>query len=525
LAALDRALSLDPQLEYSMSRRMQYARRYRTAGGYDALSRSSDAERRPQRSAEAKAEPKAQPPAAPPVSPAGPRAATVRPRAATVRPRAASRGGRGIDIPAAHAQTVHAQEKSARAGSRRKRADSQSIGLQVARARSAGRQVSNHDADQGPSIGKHLALILDIENRDNRLSALRSLREQAPGNPAVLFHLAIESAISGAEDEARHLGVLLRKVDPERYGKLYRVAESYWPSDESARPTLARGSSDQLSHLAAAAQLEPEPANADHLPAHTEPEPASADHLPAYTEPAPVSPEYQQAQFKSAQQDEDRGMFDWAPTDMKTRSLEPRRLPVQPRAKRRSRPHSRRATNNVIAPLRLPMLTPVPAPAPSVAHPALAVPLRRLATPMHAGQFRAVSEIADEPDHETPFPEWLIAGPQLRPVPAAPAVPPASWATNSPPMVHHGASALAPQSPHQPLMPQRSPHQPPMPQRSPHRPIPVPAPAIAAAPPPLPVPGMQPPLPPRPVISGSPAPAEPAKSRWRTAGALAAGVA
>ena len=85
------------------------------------------------------------------------------------------------------------------------------------------------------SLHQVLARALELPEREQRLAALRTLEVKAPDAPAVLFHLALELALAGQNEEARKVGVRLNKVSPAYYRRLYEVAERHWPAADERK--------------------------------------------------------------------------------------------------------------------------------------------------------------------------------------------------------------------------------------------------------------------------------------------------
>ncbi|MEM9492254.1 MAG: hypothetical protein AAGC55_24110, partial [Myxococcota bacterium] len=99
--------------------------------------------------------------------------------------------------------------------------------------------------DTSPQVTQYLNNALAVEDPRRRLQALEELNQMSPNQPAVLFHVAIESALAGDFNRATHYGNQLQRVSPERYRQLYQVAETYWPSGDgevssaNAAPAMA----------------------------------------------------------------------------------------------------------------------------------------------------------------------------------------------------------------------------------------------------------------------------------------------
>ncbi|MCG8421853.1 MAG: hypothetical protein MJE77_28365 [Proteobacteria bacterium] len=225
MAALERALVLDPSLEDMLSRDLLNAQRYHKAGisAGDTLPQSQHG---------------------PTIGPAG---------------RTDDSGP-----PAGHSDTASSNPESARLG---------------------------------PSVGSHLALALEVENRARRLEALEALREMAPDDSAVLFHYALESALAGKHDQARQAGKQLQRISPERYKQLYEVAQAYWPCPddrEAADDDRALSQmGDPLDEEVQTALIEPvavrSPVRLTEV-LHSEPLGPTTARLPPVPAPLPASP-------------------------------------------------------------------------------------------------------------------------------------------------------------------------------------------------------------------------------------------
>jgi tetratricopeptide (TPR) repeat protein len=87
-------------------------------------------------------------------------------------------------------------------------------------------------AASSPRVGAMLARAVEISSPGERLAMLRELWKMAPDHPAVLFHVALESALAGHTDDARRAGRSLQTISPGRYAQFYAVAQSYWPGGQ-----------------------------------------------------------------------------------------------------------------------------------------------------------------------------------------------------------------------------------------------------------------------------------------------------
>lgn len=188
LEAAERAVELDSRLERSMSRKLMNARRYRKAGIEVPGSEKKPRQRR--RGAYGG-----------PYSGGGAASAP------------ANRSKRPSNAP--YAPPQH-QPRSQRASQ-----------PPPAQSPPGAGQPRLHDAG---NAGPQLVQALQIQDRGQRVAALRSILQMSPNNPAVLFHFAIEAALVGDINGAQQAGSLLQSVSPQRYEELFALAEQYWPT-------------------------------------------------------------------------------------------------------------------------------------------------------------------------------------------------------------------------------------------------------------------------------------------------------
>ena len=97
--------------------------------------------------------------------------------------------------------------------------------------------------DEGTGAGQALAHALERPGRSERLAELRKIYSRHPDHPAVLYHFAIHAALEGDVQNAQVAGDRLRVRSPERYRQLWEFAEQHWSEEEqepqpSAMPTM-----------------------------------------------------------------------------------------------------------------------------------------------------------------------------------------------------------------------------------------------------------------------------------------------
>ncbi|MEM9491950.1 MAG: hypothetical protein AAGC55_22585, partial [Myxococcota bacterium] len=103
-------------------------------------------------------------------------------------------------------------------------------------ANGKGRWAKRMATDIDSEAGRALIVALNILYPDERLRELGRLYILHPDHRGVLYHFAIQSALSGDREVAREAGQRLREVSPQRYYQLRHLAQQYWPDSESIEP-------------------------------------------------------------------------------------------------------------------------------------------------------------------------------------------------------------------------------------------------------------------------------------------------
>jgi tetratricopeptide (TPR) repeat protein len=173
-----------------------------------------------------------------------------------------------------HGSPAAADNRGVASADRRPKARARSFGVERTPAPIRHTSSAPRPRPTTGSFGRELAGALERPERGERIQALRALLDVEPDHSAVLFHYAIETALAGHRDEAKRAGDRLKHVSPERYHKLYALAESYWPARRGG-PAPAPSSSVQPTVMMSPA-LPPvvQAPHGHHRPDHAQPHPA-----------------------------------------------------------------------------------------------------------------------------------------------------------------------------------------------------------------------------------------------------------